>query len=94
MRDGFVRCSYWSGQRFGKEAIQPKNRVRDVDGSTMTATLDAASVTFSAEVLRVNLASVWQDFDDYCRGEGGSDEVERAGGSDGVDLYTLFEKCL
>lgn len=95
-RDVFVSSNLPSGEFYGhsEEEVPARKRVKDVDGVPTAVTLEAVPVTFRADVVRVDLASVRQNYDAYCRLEGGRGEAERAGASSVVDIDDLFENDL
>lgn len=68
--------------------------MRDEHGVTTTVTLEAVSVILCAEVSRAYLASILQDYNDYCLQQSGRGEAERVRASSGVHFDALLEKDL
>lgn len=96
VKDGVVSSVFRTGKvpGFSEEAVQTRKRVRDVDGTVTTVTLEAVSVTSRSNVSRDILSSVRRDYDEYRRREGGRGEAERAGASGVIDVVALLEKDL
>lgn len=65
--------------------------MRDVDGGPTTVTLEAVPVKFRPDVFRVEVASIWQDYDVYRRRTDGRGDAERARTNDGISLHALHE---
>lgn len=94
--DWLVSSDFPTGKVYAlsEEAVQAKKHVRDVDGVKSTVTLNTVRVTFCADVSRVNGASIKKHYDDYNRQEVGRGELERVGGSSGVELtHYLRRTC-
>lgn len=85
-----------TGEVYGlnEEAIQAKKHVSGADGVPTAVTLTAVPITFRVDASRVDLASIWQDYDACRQREGGCGENNRAGASGGAELDALLEKNL
>lgn len=96
MNDGLVTYDVPTGEVYGlsREAVQPKKRVRGVDGVSTTVKLTAVPVTFRTGVLRVDLASIWQEFAAFRGRSGYRGVAERAEASGGTNLDALVENEL
>lgn len=92
VRDGFVSYSFSTGKVYllSEEVVQAKKPMKHVNRVPMTVTTDAVLLTFRADVSRVDLASVRQDCDNYCRWESGVSEADRKGANGVVDLDALL----
>lgn len=72
--------------------MQALKRVEDADEVPATVTLVAVPVKCLVVVPRVDLVSIWQDYDDNRRQEGDSSKAEHVEASNGVCHHALFEK--
>lgn len=69
MRDGLVPYDFPTGKFHGhsEEVVPAKMLARDVGGIPTTVTLEAVTVSFCADGSCVDLATIWQDYDEYRR---------------------------